>query len=621
MALSIFIFIFFSFISTSKSNVNSKSVLLTLFLVAALCPESVISKGSHEFSRTRSEVSDNKIKCDTDSKLQKYFYFVKKLEIDVSGEVPFIQAFDIFAVSNAGLESGWAKMESYSIPIHFVYLDVQNSNDFYFITQKDVEPQTNLEHPGYFYKRKIGVLMTVDFRIDKIRFAYDRHRKIIYNANEGIIGQTRFSHSRDSFPERPFLRISIKSEKTSTYFRFKNNKKHSDYMNTFNKQSSINRQRVPKYLEGRPVRVDYADDPDLTQLQFSRLSLLDKFIYKFLHGRDWELTDDQKDKQYEQAWRAHAKKEGLAKYKDWLYFEFTTTNPGENMPSFGDSEMTIHNIQKMFRFAHEHPEKRLACLSPDSYPYRGWTRMPNDFCHDEELDRLNQRANSQAIFEGLSLRDIFGEQIIPSENFFGVPEPNWTNNQMQQVYEAGIYTEHGVLTRNMLRNEHDQRFKDKNWEKMTWFPFRVLEGDSQVINILKRTMSPFSSMSLNMSVDQYGLVLYSKDQIATSKYEKKMLWDKFQHILFDDQGNSLVFMGKVLGFISFEKIKQILLIGSRRGFNYNGFLKLSEELTALMERGFGHEEYNGILQKLFKNEQKQKKEKDIFNEKKLQMLF
>lgn len=619
MSFTSFIFFFFSRQRLAKP---SGALLLAVLALAGLTSHGAACARSSRDPPPKSHalVSRRKVNCDEDAGLQKYYYFVKRLEIDVSGVVPIISAFDVFAVSNAGLEAGWAKMESYSVPLHFVFLDIEDSADLAFATRGEVEPQTNLEHPGYHYRQKVGLLPTMDHRIDKLRFAYDRSRKTIFNTNEGIIGQTRLASSRNSLPERPFLRISIKSEKASTYVRFQNNKRHEEYMNTF-KQTGLRGPALPTALDGRPPSADYPDDPQLTSAEFAKLSLGDKFMYKFLHGRTAQLADDPREQKYERAWQVHAKKGGLQKYREWLFFEFTTTNPGENLPSFGDSHMTLDNITRMFRFAHEEETKREVCAGAAFYPYAEWTRMPNDFSVDERLDALNHASGALEVFKGLSLKDVFGEPLVPSEHFFGVPEPDWTSGQMRDVFEVGVYNEDGLLTRHALRAEHDVKFRERVWERVTWFPFRVLGGDSQVVNVLKKTMSPFSSLALRLSVDRHGLVLYSSEDIATDKLESKMLWEKFGGVLFDEEGRSLMFMGKVLGFISAEKLRMVLLVGSRRSFNYNGYLRLSDELTALMQRGFGLEEYRALLKGLFRDSRKSRTKKDTFNEKRLQMLF
>jgi len=278
-------------------------------------------------------------------------------------------------------------------------------------------------------------------------------------------------------------------------------------------------------------------------------------------------------------------------------------------------------IKNMFEFAHFDRELKVACKYFTNFPYRKWIRLPNDFTHDEYLDKLNQESHSQEIFKGIKLREVFKANLIPSEGFFEVPEPNWMNNQMYNVFEVGIYTDEGILTRYSLRTPEDKKFLENNFDRITWFPFRILGPDSQVVNILKNQLDPFSKMALNISVDKYGMVLYSKDEVAEDEYEKKMLWQKFKDILFDSNANSMVFMGKVQGYISIEKMQKILLISSRRNYNYKGYIMLSNQLNDLMDRGFGREEYKQLLKRLFKTESKRKKKADLFNEKKLQMLF
>ena len=556
--------------------------------------------------------------CYNDLNITKYYYWVKDLKIDVSRSTPIVASFNIFAVSDVGLNAGWSNMNSYSIPIHFISLDIENSSDLNFMIRSQPDPKTNLEHPGYFYSCKIGILLPTQFKIERVKFLYDSEKKIIYNANEGIIGQTRLSNTRDDLPERPFLRISVKSEKSHNYYHFISRKKQEESKSSYRRKKNY---LTPNKLNGREVRVDYEDDPELTDEEFSSLTLTNKFIYKLLHDRNDELCDDPVYAKYEKAWESYARKNSLSKYDESLYFEFTSYNKGENLPSFGKMTSNYQKIKNMFEFAHFDRELKVTCKYFTNFPYRKWIRLPNDFTHDEYLDKLNQESHSQEIFKGIKLREVFKANLIPSEGFFEVPEPNWMNNQMYNVYEVGIYTDEGILTRYSLRTPEDKKFLANNFDRITWFPFRILGPDSQVVNILKNQLDPFSKMALNISVDKYGMVLYSKDEVAEDEYEKKMLWQKFKDILFDSNANSMVFMGKVQGYISIEKMQKILLISSRRNYNYKGYIMLSNQLNDLMDRGFGREEYKQLLKRLFKTESKRKKKADLFNEQKLQMLF
>jgi hypothetical protein len=588
-------------------------VVLTVMLHSAKPMAQLIKYNILNIMGKRQKELEN---CQIDSNLSKYYYFIKNLKIDVRKSVPIIKEFDIFAVSNAGLEAGWSNMNSYSIPIHFVVLDIENSSDLIFMIKNQAEPQTNLEHPGYYYQRKVGIFPSTEFKIEKLRFEYNSQTKIISNVNEGIIGQTRIAYTREDLAERPFLRISIQSKQSNNYVRFINKKKHDHHINSFKKNKSVSK----TFLGDRELRVDYPDDPELTNEQFDSLNIHDKFIYKLTHERT-ELCDNPDANKYEKAWESYARKNKLSKYDEALYFDFTSSNPGENLPSFSEMDSDIGNIKKMFHHAHDDENMKEMCNFQEDYVYKNWIRMPNDLTHDDILDTLNKESDSQKIFKGLKLREIFTSNLIPSEGFFEAHEPKWSNNQMYHVHEVGIYTSEGILTRYSLRTEFDKKFKDNNFDRITWFPFRILGDDSQVVNILKDKLDPFNEITLNISVDKYGIVMYSKTEVATNENEKKMLWQKFQNILFDKNGNSMVFMGKVLGFISIEKIKKILLIGSNRGYNYHGFIQLSHQLNDLMKRGFGLKEYRNILNKLFKNSPKKKKNKDVFNERRIQMLF
>ena len=248
-------------------------------------------------------------KCNLTSNITKFYYYIEDLKIDLSGDIPYIKSFDIFALSNAGLESGWTQMSSYLIPIHFVQLDVEKSSDFKFVVKKETEAVTNLEHPGFKYKQKIGMFLNMEYSIEKIKFAYDSSNKIVYNLNKGIIGQTRVSSGDNIDSERAYLRISIKSQKSTNYYHFVNKQNQNQYIKNRSKNKSINDPEV--VLGDRKLRIDYPDDPNLTNEQFKQLSLNDKFIYQFLHGRTSSLTQNKNYNRIEKLWNNYSQNNNL----------------------------------------------------------------------------------------------------------------------------------------------------------------------------------------------------------------------------------------------------------------------------------------------------------------------
>jgi hypothetical protein len=608
----------FFFQKTSKSGRGIKQFILGVILILSLALPTF--SNNHFMLPILKLNSTRNYDCSNSKSLHKYYYYIEELQIDLSLSVPYVKSFNIYAVSDAGLEEGWSNVNSYSIPIHSVYLDVQKSVDFSFISGNSVEPKTNLEHPGFTYNKKVGILPSMQYKIEKIKFEYDRQRKVLYNVNSGIIGQTRIRNHKHEIPERPILKISLQSEKSIKYINYIKNLKYRDHTNFASPNNSLVSQTQ---LHGRDVRVDYEDDPELTQEQYNSLSLNQKFMYKFLHNRTLEFTENPTYSKYEYSWRNYSRKNKVSKYNETIYLEFMDNNDDENIHGLNNIKFDYNDMKNLFAYAHESEEKKTACGVYQNYPYQNWIRLPNDKTYDAHLDSQSINQSTHDLLKGLNIKDVNSSIKIPSEGIFGVPEPTWTNAQMVDVVEVGIYNDEGVLTRFQDRCSTDLKFCEENWDSITWFPFRILAKNSHVVNILKNKGTSFKNMSLNISVDQYGIVLYSKDEIVTDENEKNMLWAKFSDLLFDEDGHSIVFMGKVVGFISFEKIKYILKIGSNRKFNYKGFLKISNELLKLMQKGYGKTEYRKLIDKLFEPK-KQKtitKPKDKYNENLLLNLF
>ncbi|MEL6706615.1 MAG: hypothetical protein AAFP15_20310, partial [Bacteroidota bacterium] len=160
-----------------------------------------------------------------------------------------------------------------------------------------------LEHPGFTFSKKVGILPVMQHKIEKIRFEYDSQQKILYNVNSGIVGQTRIRNHRNEVAERPFLKISMKSEKSFGYVQYIKNVKHREQMNFISPKASLAENFSFGGLHGRPVRVDYEDDPELSAGEYNSLSINEKFMYKFLHGRTSALKETFDGNEYEYAWR------------------------------------------------------------------------------------------------------------------------------------------------------------------------------------------------------------------------------------------------------------------------------------------------------------------------------
>ena len=575
---------------------------------------------------------DLKKECKVDVDNMKYYYYLEKLEIDISKQIPVIKTFNIYVMSNAGMKAGWNSFQSFISPIHFVYLDIENSSDFLFIKSKPSATTTNLEHPGHKYSIKVGFLFTMNYRINSIKFHYDQERKIIYNKEPGVIGKTsRFSKTKDR-PERGYLRISLQSILSSEYLNFIIDEREKSNRNMLRDnlmyQNTNSKKGIPT---NKPVRIDYKEDPSLTEDQIETLSSSKKFIYSLLHNKT-DIYSEKTYKEIESKWKGYSRSNDLDKYNQSIYFDFTSENKGERMISFDNNFVDPREIELLYRQAHFDQDLKLKCGYKKYYPFKNWIRMPNDQSFDPQLDYFNSKNEQNNIFENLSISDIFGHIKTPSIDFFGLPEPKFKTSNNKNIRELGIYNENQILDRFYLREKNDVLFRRNNLTKIKWFPLRHMSRPSYAINLQKTGDSGFAHMKLRETVDRYGWVLYSNSKKNRNSDVKEYLLGKYKDILFEEGGNQIIFVGKVVGFVPKEIIDIILKIGIERNYSIKGFYQVIDKLKQHMEIGFGKKTYlkiikRDLLKKMQKKLEASKKKseeiesQDYLGEKELFMIF